>query len=206
MSPPRTPTEAEVWIETAVGSIGHEFHPDRRFHTYGLIEAAIDLDKLDRAREASHALLGKRIYDIAYRSAEAYLADRDPEWEPHFGPLPATQPPPRWWLIKRPHESHVSSFEPPLSVAYEDEFGTWWRYDPDTGRLYDEPWLFTEYYYQPSHLGDFAQIPAEEVRRLVAVGLPRTPDNEHPRPGAGEDSLDLEVALRGSSDGPALNS
>jgi hypothetical protein len=163
----------------------------------------VDLEQLDQARDAARAVLGDRIYDIAYRASEAYLADRDPEWEPQDGPLPATQPPARWWLIERPARPGASTFEPPVSVAYEDEYGTWWEHDPDTGRLHEAPWLFTEYYYRPGACGHhFTPLVPEEARQRIASGLPPFGDGRS-RPTDGEDSLDPEVALRASSGGSA---
>lgn len=56
--------------------------------------------------------------------------------------------PPRWWLVER-DEQGAGSPDPTTGLAYEDECGVWWIWEPATGKLHaDTPWLFTDYHHR----------------------------------------------------------
>ncbi len=202
LASPETALDAEAWIDTVVRWVGANFHPDRSFRSYALDLSSSELEALEGALGATRGLLGDRTYDIAYRCANAYLAARDPGWEPHYGPLPATQPPARWWLIERADRPDVATSEAETKVVYEDDYGTWWEYDPRTGHLHDTPSLYIDYYYRTGY-GEqprFTRLTPLEARRRIASGLPRSTDGSPP-PICAEDSLDPEAILPSSSEG-----
>jgi len=67
----------------------------------------------------------------------------------------------------------LTSPDPTTGVAYEDEKGTWWIWEPATRRLHaDTPWLFTDYYHRArAHRGQFVDTGYGQVRFT-----PLTPD------------------------------
>lgn len=180
LATPSTVAEAEAWIELAVAWFGPRFHPESAFREYRGVrvrqgEAFLDLseeqeDQLDAALQAAKQLLGSRVGDLAYRSADAYLAEIDIDWSEWARPV--SQPPARWWLIER-DEQGATSPAPRTDVAYEDEKSTWWIWEPATRQLHcDEPWLFTDYYYRArAHRGQFIDTGYEQIRFT-----PLTPD------------------------------
>jgi hypothetical protein len=178
-TPPKTPTAAEAWVEAVVAWIGPRFHPDKSFQDYHSRDtdaetsdlALEQLDELDEALKAARRILGPRINDLAYRSSVASI--RDPQ--ANSDASPATQPPARWWLIERANPPTTTTFEPSVSIAYEDEHGTWWEWEPATQRLHSTPWLYTDYYYRAEGHGlRFSRLTPDEVRQRIADGLEAT--------------------------------
>jgi hypothetical protein len=171
---PTTAEEAESWVRLAVDWIGPAFHPDESFDSYTTVRIDGEqpnlnpqaVERLDDALQAAKQLLEGWIYDLAYRTAAHYLSRRFGEW--HIWARPASQPSARWWFVEQPGFPDA-----PSSVAYEDDRGIWWEYDPTTGRLHEAPWLFADYYYHsrgPEYR--FTPLPASEVRqRLTHVGV-----------------------------------
>jgi hypothetical protein len=72
----------------------------------------------------------------------------------------------RWWLVERPGFP-----DEPVSVAYEDSRGLWWEYEPETGRLHNSPWLFTDYHYRaggPDYV--FTRLSPDDAKAWIARG------------------------------------
>jgi hypothetical protein len=185
LSPPATHEEARAWMAIAVWLVGEEFDPDRSFATYNdlpLLEQA--LSQLDRALATARTILGERARDIAYRESRLYLHEAIPGYNPLSGPLPATQPPARWW---RGENMPPLGGSPPVFVAYEDEIGNWWVYDPISQRLHDMSPLYTSYYHSDGDLDEgirLTKITPDLARELMASDL--QPFERFPGPAHGE--------------------
>jgi hypothetical protein len=68
------------------------------------------------------------------------------------------------------------TFEPPVSIAFEDEYGVWWQYDPDTGLLHDTPSLYMDYYFRAEDEQlRFTRLSPGEARRRIASGFVDSP-------------------------------
>lgn len=172
LSPPDSVSEAEIVFAAAVDWIGPDFDPDGPLPQYNgdtdwqapeHPRAKVEL--VEHAIKRARAILGPRAYDVAYRESVRALQNGDPDWVEYGEPRPRTQPPARWWLIKRTRPS-------PDSVAYEDAEGTWWEWDPATEHLHVAPWLYTDYYYRTEEGRDtFVPISSEEARHWISRGI-----------------------------------
>ena len=221
LAEPETAADAVTWMELVVRLIGPGFCPDLSFGEYTGVKRRAgsgwldltegEIAQLDGALAAAKRLLGSRAHDAAYRSVDAYLNDIDTSWKAWARPI--TQPPARWWLVRPGYEGE------PDSVAYEDERGAWWEYDPTTERLHSTPWLYTDYYYRSDGLNHrfqrdtpgypipgFVALTPEEAKQWMARGIGRREDKQlraaHERD---EHALDPQQLLesRNSRDGPS---
>jgi hypothetical protein len=173
---PRTAAEAIALIERTVLLIGPRFHPDASFSDYvGVqrrdMEEELDLsdkevEQLNAATSAARELLGGRVYDIAYRSAVAYLDGIDTEWAAWARPV--TQPPARWWLVE-PAEGRET--QQPTTIAYQDEVGRWWEYDPATRLLHETPQHYARFYYPTEPwVSCYSSLEPEQAREHIQRG------------------------------------
>lgn len=164
---PTSITDAEAFIDSAVEWAGIGFHPDLSVVSYlqqptnreGDQCDATALDRFDQCVAECAAWLGPWITEVSYRKARSLL-ERKPRWRPEVGPLPATQPPARWWAAQHTHGGDGGGT---TTVAYEDAHGRWWEFDPYTSLLHETHWLFLDYYFHLEGSRFRAMMPEDAV-------------------------------------------
>lgn len=144
LTAPASRQAAEEWVDHVVKALGPRFSPADGVGAYWLDDET--QDKLETALASARHLLGDRVNDLVYRSASNFLDAIDLSWE--VWARPASQPPPRLFMVERP-DSGPEGPEPQLGLAFEDERGQWWMWEPTIDRFHEvTPGLATDFYYR----------------------------------------------------------
>lgn len=103
-----------------------------------------------------------------------------------------------------------TSPDPPRALAFEDQHGGWWSWEPATVKLYnDTPWLYTDFYYRVAAQRDclvdtearpmrFTPLTSHAAGRLARSKCVGGGPPELVEARRRQDGLLLETALRSS--------
>jgi hypothetical protein len=187
LSEPTSEDDAERWLSQVIEWVGSGFDPESSFVEFE-IRAGDDVHELarehsvelDRLLGRAKKILGRRLHDLAYREALAWMTEHDRDrWRAGTAPPPSISPAPRWWLVERDEQGDRSP-DPTTGVAYEDAEGGWWIWDPATHKLHSAGgWMHTDYYYRARAHRDrwvetevgrlrFSALTPDAARRLMA--------------------------------------
>lgn len=173
-------TAAVEWIGWVVRILGPRFTASTGFEGYFLNHD--HQERLSRNLSRARELLGPRLDDLVYRNADELLSEIDGEYRLWARPL--SQPAPRLWLVERPDlPERADMLEPRVGLAFEDDQGNWWAWEPALQLFYDDvAWLFTDFYYNAEARTDemlsgesfgplrFTRLAAADAFRLIDDG------------------------------------